>query len=71
VVSNVCGLLVGAIERTSAAIVQATDQLLRHPDWMQGALEADRRGDFAAFDAHVFEALLQSDHHLPVPRGRG
>lgn len=57
VVSNVCGLLVGAIETTSAAIVQATDQLLHNPEWMEAALAADRSGDDAAFDAHVFEAL--------------
>lgn len=57
VVSNVCGLLVGAIETTSAAIVQATDQLLSHPEWLESALAADRAGDSDAFDAHVFEAL--------------
>lgn len=57
VVSNVCGLLVGAIETTSAAIVQATDQLLRHPDWMNAALAADAAGATDMFDAHVFEAL--------------
>lgn len=57
VVSNICGLLVGAIETTSAAIVQATDQLLLHPQWLSSALAADRAGDMDAFDAHVFEAL--------------
>lgn len=57
VLSNVCGLLVGAIETTSAAIVQALDQFLQHPDWLEAALAADRAGDTDSFDAHVFEAL--------------
>jgi cytochrome P450 len=57
VVSNVSGLLVGAIETISAAIVQATDQLLLHPEWLRSALAADQAGDMAVFDAHVFEAL--------------
>lgn len=57
VLSNVCGLLVGAIETTAQAITQAVDQFLAHPDWLKAALAADAAGDVAAFDAHVFEAL--------------
>lgn len=57
VTSNVCGLLVGAIETMSQAIVQIVDQFLLHPDWLAGALAADRAGDAAGFDGHVFEAL--------------
>ena len=57
VLSNVCGLLVGAIETMAQAIVQSLEQLLTHPDWRDAALAADRAGDEAAFDAHVFEAL--------------
>lgn len=57
VLSNVCGLLVGAIETTSQAIVQATEQLIAHPERLRAALAADALGDEAAFDAHVFEAL--------------
>lgn len=57
VLTNVCGLLVGAIETTSQAIVQATQQLLAHPVRLAAALAADASGDEAQFDAHVFEAL--------------
>lgn len=57
VLSNVCGLLVGAIETTAQAIVQAVDQFLAHPEWLEAALAADAAGDLDAFDAHVFEAL--------------
>jgi cytochrome P450 len=57
VISNVCGLLVGAIETMSQAIVQAVDQMLSNPEWLDSALVADARGDLAAFDAHIFEAL--------------
>ncbi len=57
VLSNVCGLLVGSIETMSQAIVQSLEQLLIHPEWLDGALAADATGDLDAFDAHVFEAL--------------
>lgn len=57
VLSNVCGLLVGAIETMSQAIVQVIDQMLTHPEWLAAALAADARGDVTEFDAHVFEAL--------------
>lgn len=57
VISNVCGLLVGAIETMSAAIVQTCDQLLSHPEWLEMALAADAADDVDAFDAIIFEAL--------------
>ncbi|WP_074072402.1 cytochrome P450 [Rhizobium gallicum] len=57
VLSNICGLLVGAIETMSQAIVQVIDQMLSHPEWLAAALAADTRGDVTEFDAHVFEAL--------------
>lgn len=57
VLTNVCGLLVGAIETTSQAIVQATQQLVAYPERLAAALTADAQGDQAGFDAHVFEAL--------------
>ncbi|MFF0946522.1 cytochrome P450 [Rhizobium leguminosarum] len=57
VLSNICGLLVGAIETMSQAIVQVIDQMLSHPEWLAAALAADARGDVTAFDACVFEAL--------------
>lgn len=57
VVSNICGLLVGAIETTSQAIVNATEQILLRPDITARAVEAARSPDDAAFDAIVWEAL--------------
>jgi cytochrome P450 len=57
VVSNICGLLVGAIETTSQAIVNATEQILLRPDVMARAVAAARAGDEPAFDAIVWEAL--------------
>jgi cytochrome P450 len=55
--SNVAGLLVGAIETTSQAIVQAAQQLLMRTD-IRGQVDAAARAqDPAAFDALVWEAL--------------
>jgi cytochrome P450 len=55
--SNVCGLLVGAIETTSQAIVNATEQILLRPDVTARAAQAAQAGDIDAFDAIVWEAL--------------
>ncbi len=57
VVSNVCGLLVGAIETSSQAIVNATEQILLRPDVAAAALRAARGNQEADFDAIVWEAL--------------
>lgn len=57
VVSNVCGLLVGAIETTSQAIVNATEQILLRPDVAARAVAAARANDAERFDAIVWEAL--------------
>ena len=57
VISNVCGLLVGAIETTSQAIVNATEQILLHPAQADQATRAAQKGDNAALDAIVWEAL--------------
>jgi len=57
VISNVCGLLVGAIETTSQAIVNATEQILLNPAQADLATRAAREGDNAALDAIVWEAL--------------
>jgi cytochrome P450 len=57
VVSNVCGLLVGAIETSSQAIVNATEQILLRPEVAARALRAARGNEEAAFDAIVWEAL--------------
>lgn len=57
VVSNVCELLVGAIETMSQAIVQALDQVLRRPPVLDAAREAAVEQDARRFDGIVFEAL--------------
>jgi cytochrome P450 len=57
VISNVCGLLVGAIETASQAIVNATEQILLHPAQATLATQAAQKGDNAALDAIVWEAL--------------
>ncbi len=57
VVSNVCGLLVGAIETTSQAIANATEQILLRPDVTSRAIAAAEAADVDGFDAIVWEAL--------------
>lgn len=57
ILSNTMGLLVGGIETTSAAIVQAIDQLLDRPDQMVAAKRAAQADDDATFDAIFWEAL--------------
>lgn len=57
VMTNTMGLLVGGVETTSAAIVQAVDQLLNRPDALAGALAAARQGDDETFDRYFWEAL--------------
>jgi len=57
VISNVCGLLVGAIETASQAIVNATEQILLNPVQADLATKAAQTGDDAALDAIVWEAL--------------
>ena len=57
VVSNICGLLVGAIETTSQAIVNATEQILLRPDITARAIAAAEANDIATLDAIVWEAL--------------
>jgi cytochrome P450 len=57
VVSNICGLLVGAIETSSLAIVNATEQILLRPDILSKAIAAGHANDRDAFDAIVWEAL--------------
>lgn len=57
VAANVMGLLVGMVETTSAAVVQAVDRLLDRPDDLASATVAARRGDHDAVSRHVWEAL--------------
>ncbi|MEE7492022.1 cytochrome P450 [Methylobacterium oryzae CBMB20] len=56
VVINVGGLLIGAIETTSEAVVNALAELLGRPQILEAARAAARTGP-AAFDGYVWEAL--------------
>jgi cytochrome P450 len=56
-VSNVSALLVGSMETTSQAIVQALEQILLRPPVSAAAVEAAKAADPGAFDAIVWEAL--------------
>ena len=57
VVVNVGGLLVGAVETTSHAVVNALDFLLSRPDDLAKARAAALSDDPTAVDGYVFEAL--------------
>ena len=57
VVSNICGLLVGAVETTSQAIVNAAEQILLRPEVKARAIAAAQADDMETFDAIVWEAL--------------
>ena len=57
VVLNLGGLLIGAVETTSHACVNALDQLLHQPEWLASARAALDADDLAMFDGCVFEAL--------------
>jgi cytochrome P450 len=56
VVINVGGLLIGAIETTAEAAVNALGELLRRPDVL-GAARAAAEAGSAAFDGYAWEAL--------------
>lgn len=71
VISNICGLLVGAIETASQAIVNATEQMLLNPAQLAKAVQAAQKGDNAAFDAIVWEALRFSPMAIFVVRVAG
>jgi cytochrome P450 len=57
VILNVGGLLIGAVETTSHAVVNAIATLLARPDQLQKARAAALSDDAAAVDGYVFEAL--------------
>jgi len=57
VLINVGGLLIGAVETTSHAVVNALDTLLQRPDDLAKARAAALSDDAAAVDGYVFEAL--------------
>jgi len=57
VLSNVGGLLIGAVETTSHCAVNALQGLLGRPDVLAAARQAAIAADPAAFDGFVFECL--------------
>ncbi|MFG1268221.1 cytochrome P450 [Xanthobacter sp. DSM 14520] len=57
VVINVGGLLIGAIETTAEAVINALAELFARPEALAGARAAAEAGDDAAFDGYVWEAL--------------
>lgn len=54
---NAGGLLIGTVETTAQATVQAIEFLLNRPDLAEKARNAARQEDTAAFDGIVWEAL--------------
>ena len=57
VVSNICGLLVGAVETMSQAINHATEQILLRPEISAKAIAAAKANEVATLDPIVWEAL--------------
>jgi len=57
VISNVGGLLIGAVETTSHCAVNALQVLFSRPDMLAAARTAARAADPSAFDGFVYEAL--------------
>lgn len=57
VVLNVGGLLIGAVETTSHAVVNALDYILKDPDRLTAARAAARSEDKSALNGHIFEAM--------------
>ena len=54
---NAGGLLIGAVETTSQAVIQAIDELMRRPQILAEAITAAQSGDNTKFDGFVWEAL--------------
>lgn len=57
VISNVGGLLIGAVETTSHCAINALEWLFAHPEPLAGARAAAQANDPTAFDGFVWEAL--------------
>ncbi len=56
-ISNICGLLVGAVETMSQAIIQIIEQILLRPQVKRAAIEAAHANDMTTVRAIVWEAL--------------
>lgn len=55
--ANMAGLLIGAVETISQAIVQALEQILSRPEIHAQAVNLAQQDDVARFDPYVWEAL--------------
>ena len=65
IMANVAGLLIGAGETTSQAVVQALRQILLRDEVREQATAAASGSDTSAFDAYVWEAL-RLDPNTPL-----
>jgi cytochrome P450 len=54
---NISGLIIGALETTSKAVVLVIDELLRRPAALEEAVRAALRGDVQAVRGSAYEAL--------------
>ncbi len=57
IIANMMGLLIGAVETTSQAIVQALEQIMLRPEVLVEARRVAREGSDLEFDPYVWEAL--------------
>lgn len=57
VILNAGGLLIGAVETTSNAVINTLSYLLGHPDLLARASAAAAKDDPTEFDGYVYEAL--------------
>jgi len=65
---NIGGVIVGAVDTVSKAIVHATDQLLRRPTALEQARTAARAGQQEEVAAYAFEALRFNPHNPIIVR---
>lgn len=68
IIANTIGLLVGAVETSSAAIVRVLDVLLSRPKQLAGAQQAARDDDDETLSQYVWEALRFSPQTPFLPR---
>lgn len=54
---SISGLIIGALETTSKAVVHVIDELLRRPAALEAAVRAAQRGDVQAVRGSAYEAL--------------
>lgn len=65
---NISGLIIGAVDTTSAAAAKVIDQLLRRPKELGEARHAAHAGDEATLGRYVWEALRFNPHNPIIIR---